>query len=173
MPNVNVGVKDASVPSLAGGFLWVDEINHVFYAFGGFFPDSRPTDFNTWSYDTKLDSWSIVPTQGENPTYVAYGMGATAADAGVGYYLGGYHDNQTQNSWYDRRLYSSTLVKFDMVNRRYSNTSGPDSRGRGDRIMVFIPASTSGLLIFLGGVAQDPLTRNISGVSFILFNYAD
>jgi hypothetical protein len=173
MPRIAVGVKDGSVPSLAGGALWTDEINHVFYAFGGLFPDSSPTDFNTWSYNTKLDSWSVVPTQGQHPTYVAYGMGATAPDTGVGYYLGGYHDNQTQKGWRDGRLYTSTLVEFDMVDRRYSNTSGPDNRGRGEGIMVFIPASTSGLLIFLGGVTQDPTTRNVSGVSLFFFNYAD
>jgi hypothetical protein len=166
-----VDVKDATVPSLAGGALWPDEINHVFYAFGGYFPDSNPINFNTWSYNTEFESWNVVPTQGEQPAYVAYGMGATAPDAGVGYWFGGYQDSQTQENWRGERVYTSTLVEFDMVERRYSNTNGPDRHGRGEGIMVFIPASTSGLLIFLGGVIQDPVTHKISGVSLFFFDY--
>jgi len=155
--------KNATVPSVAGGTLWADWANNVFYAFGGYFPDSSPLPFVTWLYNVAQESWTSVSTRG-NSTYVAYGMAAIAADAGVGYYLGGYHDNQTQNGWSTNRLYTSNLVAFDMNTRTYTNTSGPDDQGRGEGLSVFIPASTSGLLIFFGGVVQDPSTGETSGV---------
>jgi hypothetical protein len=91
-------------------------------------------------------------------------MAAVAGDAGVGYYLGGYHDNGTQDGWSSSRLYTPSLVTFDMNTKTYTNNSGPDNEGRGEGVMVFIPASTSGLLIYFGGVAQDRSTGEISGV---------
>jgi hypothetical protein len=155
--------KNTTVPSVAGGALWADSINNVFYAFGGYFPLSRPPAFVTWLYNVVQESWISVPAQG-NPSYVAYGMAAVAEDAGVGYYLGGYHDNGTQDGWSSSRLYTPNLVTFDMNTRTYTNNSGPDNEGRGEGLMVFIPASTSGLLIYFGGVVQDQSTGETSGV---------
>jgi len=164
IPQMRDGLtKNNSVPSLAGGTLWADTVNNVFYAFGGYFVSSQPSTFVTWSYNTEHGTWNVVPTQGD-PSYVAHGMAAVAPDAGVGYYLGGYHDHQTQDGWNERRLYTSNLIQLDMVTRRYSNISGPNDRGRGEGLMVFIPASTSGLLIFFGGLTQDPYTGELSGV---------
>jgi len=82
----------------------------------------------TWLYNAVQGSWISVPAQG-NPSYVAYGMAAVAGDAGVGYYLGGYHDNGTQDGWSSSRLYTPNLVAFDMNTRTYTNNSGPDNKG--------------------------------------------
>jgi hypothetical protein len=158
--------KNTTVPLLAGGTLWSDNVNENFYAFGGYFSDSAPSIFDTWLYDAKEETWATVTTKGD-VTYVALGMSATADDAGVAYYLGGYHDSQTQSGWLANRLYTSNLVSFDMIARSYTNSSGPDSNGRGEGLMVFIPASTSGLLIYFGGVVQDASTGEISGVGQI------
>jgi hypothetical protein len=155
--------KNATVPSLAGGALWADSVNNVFYAFGGYFSDLQPSLFVTWLYIVALESWTSVSTTG-NSSYVAYGMATVADDAGVGYYLGGYQDNQTQSGWTGSRLYTSNLLSFDMTTRTYANNSGPDKSGRGEGLMAFIPASTSGLLISFGGLVQDPLTGETSGV---------
>lgn len=156
--------KNVSGPSIAGGALWSDPVNSVIYPFGGYFPESSPQKFANRIYNAAQQSWSSTPAP-DNISYVAYGMSALAEDAGVGYYLGGYHDNGTQDGWSSGRLYTSNLVTFDMNTRTYSNYSGPDDLGRGEGLMVFIPASTSGLLIYFGGITQDKSTNQISGVS--------
>ena len=91
-------------------------------------------------------------------------MAAVAADAGVGYYLGGYQDERTKVGWKGGKVYTPSLVEFDMVERRYVNSSGPDQQGRGEGLMVYIPASTNGLLVYFGGVVQDRGTGELSGV---------
>jgi hypothetical protein len=157
--------KDATVPSTAGGALWADEINSRFYAFGGYHVTGDPPSFLTWSYDTSRDMWEKVTTTGDATTYVAHGMSAIAPDAGKGFYLGGYHDNTTNRGWTATRRYTPNLVEFDLVGRRYTNHSGPDSDGRGEGLMVFIPASNSGLLIHFGGVLQSQVDGKVAGVS--------
>jgi hypothetical protein len=170
MPEVKAGLsKNSSVPSVAGGILWPDVVNKIFYSFGGYFPHATPQPFRTWSYETSHDRWDIVNTSGDTPSYVAHGMGTVASDSGVGYYLGGYHSNQTQRGWSSHVHYTSNLVSFDMVSRKYTNNTGPDSSGRGEGVMLFIPASRSGLLIYFGGVRQDVENGTISGVSIFSF----
>jgi hypothetical protein len=158
-----IAIKNTSIPTIAGGTLWPDAVNSAFYPFGGYFPESPPQKFVTRLYNAAQQAWFSTPAP-DNISYVAYGMSALAEDAGVGYYLGGYHDNGTHEGWSSGRLYTSNLVSFDMNTRTYSNQSGPDQSVRGEGLMLFIPASTSGLLIYFGGVTQDHLTHEISGV---------
>ncbi|KAF2463097.1 uncharacterized protein BDR25DRAFT_246528 [Lindgomyces ingoldianus] len=168
MPKMRSGSgKDSSVPSVAGGALWADEINQRFYAFGGYFTSSTPSAFQTWTHDELHGLWSNVSTEGDVMSYVAHGMSAVAPDAGMGYYFGGYHDNETDLGWTAPRLYTSTLVEFDMVSRKYSNFTGSDGKGRGEGLMVFIPASTSGLLVYFGGVVQERPGGSVVGEIWI------
>jgi len=157
--------KNSSIPSPSGGILWPDEVNNKFYAFGGLFPRAEPPPFATWLYDAHEDSWNLVETTGVKPKYLARGMGTAAPESGVGYYLGGYQSNQTIIGWNSTPLYSSDLVSFDMIQMSYSNISGPDSTGRGEGLMIFLPVSNSGLLVYFGGVVQDPRTRKIQAAS--------
>jgi hypothetical protein len=158
-----VTVKNTSTLTIAGGALWSDAINNIIYSFGGYFPESPPQRFVSRIYNAAQQAWFFTSAP-DDISYVAYGMSALAEDSGVGYYLGGYHDNKTQEGWSSARLCTSTLVSFDMNTRTYSNQSGPDQSGRGEGLMVFIPALTSGLLIYFGGVVQDQITYEISGV---------
>jgi hypothetical protein len=165
MPKVFANsTKNSSVPSVAGGILWPDTVNKVFYSFGGYFPQTTPQLFSPWLYNTQLDRWEVVETKGDKPSYVAHGMGTVATDKGIAYYLGGYHSNKTEAGWGSDLLYTSNLMKFDMISRQYTNDTGPDDRGKGEGVMLFIPVSHSGILIYFGGVVQDPKNRNISGV---------
>jgi hypothetical protein len=165
MPEIRTDVtKNNSVPSVAGGILWPDTVNKIFYSFGGYFPQIAPKPFVTWSYKTDKDRWDSVKTKGDRVSYVAHGMGTVAPDNGVGYYLGGYHSGQTEDGWGPGQLYTTNLISFDMVSRQYKNMNGPDQLGRGEGAMVFIPVSRSGLLIFFGGVAHGPRNRTIKGV---------
>jgi hypothetical protein len=166
MPEVRQNVtKNSSVPSVAGGILWPDTVNKIFYSFGGYFPQTTPQPFSSWSYNTDLDRWEIVETKGDKPSYVAHGMGTVSTDKGIAYYLGGYHSNETEAGWGLDVLYTSNLMSFDMISRQYTNNTGPDHLGKGEGVMLFIPVAHSGLLIYFGGVTQDPKNGNISGVS--------
>ncbi|CZR64955.1 uncharacterized protein PAC_14855 [Phialocephala subalpina] len=50
-----------------------------------------------------------------------------------------------------------------MIKSQYLNISGPSAQGRGEGLMVFVPASTSGILVYFGGGTQDPSTREVFG----------
>ncbi|PSN61858.1 hypothetical protein BS50DRAFT_625213 [Corynespora cassiicola Philippines] len=152
-------------PSLAGGNLWVDEINNMFYAFGGYFTSETPKPFETWVFDGVQNTWSNVTTQGDEVAYIAHGMSAVAPDAGIGYHLGGYQDETTDSKWSGPRRYVSEMVTFDMVTRQYSSLPGPDTLGRGEGNMLFIPASFAGLLIYFGGVSQDLQNNQVQHAS--------
>ena len=157
--------KKAQVPSVSGGALWADEINGRFYAFGGYHVNGTPPTFQTWSYDTSRNTWDDVITTGDTVAYVAHGMSAITPDAGTASYLGGYHDSTTNQGWTGSKSYTPNLVEFDLVNRRYTNHSGPDSDGRGEGLMVFIPASNTGLLVYFGGVIQSANDATAATVS--------
>ena len=93
-------------------------------------------------------------------------MSAVAQDSGVGYYLGGVQNNLTSNWSAGGPQYSSNLVTFDMISRTYANSTGIDDKGGGEGLMVFIPISRSGLLVYFYGTTQDRGTGQISGVRF-------
>lgn len=172
MPEMHAAPQKAELlPSVAGGALWVDQINGKLFSFGGYQPSSDPISFQTWTYDESDYTWSNISTEGDAVSYVAHGMSTVSADAGVAYYLGGYHDSHTDVGWSSSRIYTSNLVMFDMVNRKYSNSTGPDSIGRGEGIMTFIPASTSGLLVYFGGIIQDTDDQEVHGASMSVSGY--
>ncbi|KAH7400836.1 hypothetical protein DE146DRAFT_781627 [Phaeosphaeria sp. MPI-PUGE-AT-0046c] len=152
--------KQHQVPAVSGGTLWADEINSRFYAFGGYHSDGAPPAFKTWTYDTSQNKWETVDTLGDTASYVAHGMSAIAPDSGRAFYLGGYHDSTTDVGWTASKRYTTNLVEFDMVSRQYTNRSGPDNYGRGEGLMVFVPASNTGLLIYFGGVVQTATVAN-------------
>jgi hypothetical protein len=51
--------KNSSVPAVAGGVLWQDEVNKVFWLYGGEFA-SAPSTFELWGYDVILNQWYDV-----------------------------------------------------------------------------------------------------------------
>ncbi|PSN58874.1 hypothetical protein BS50DRAFT_475119, partial [Corynespora cassiicola Philippines] len=150
-------------PNVAGGSLWADEINNIFYAFGGYFTSETPKPFETWAFDGNQRTWSNIITQGESMAYAAHGMSAVSPDTGISYYLGGYQDALTTAEWSGPRRYISRMTTFNMVTREYSTLSGPDLSGRGEGSMHFIPASNAGMLIYYGGVEQYPGSNETKG----------
>lgn len=84
------------------------------------------------------------------------GAGATAHDKALGYYYGGRPTNAT-----DARILS-TMVVYDMLNNKFTTQSEPDHVGRGEGVMLYIPAGNAGILVYFGGVqmvagVQEPL----------------
>lgn len=143
--------KNSSVPDVAGGILWADKVNKIFYLYGGQFSDV-PEDFTLWGYDTILNQWneSAIPTTQVNR--VSYGAGVAVSERAEGYYLGGYLNNKTNPAWTGPQIATSNLLVYDMIGNAWTNNTGPDAIGKAEGVMVYIPASGAGLLIYFGGV---------------------
>lgn len=145
--------KNSTVPDVAGGILWADEVNKVFWLYGGEF-STAPSSFELWGYDVLLNQWnrsSASTLSSSSVKRVSYGAGTTIGDNG--YYYGGYLNNLTNPLWGGPPLATSNLVIFDMDANTLTNSTGPDSTGRAEGVMVSIPASAGGMLVYFGGVA--------------------
>lgn len=155
MPTQYVNLtKNSSIPDVSGGILWADEVNKVFWLYGGEYSTLAPASFQLWGYDTLLNQWNLSSTSAASSassiSRVSYGAGATIG--GTGYYYGGYLNNMTNPRWNAPPLATSNLVVFDMDTNALTNSTGPDSIGRAEGVMVSIPASARGMLIYFGGV---------------------
>jgi hypothetical protein len=148
--------KNSSVPSVSGGILWADNVNKCFYLYGGEF-QSNPEDFTFWAYDTILNQWNETKytSNSNNINRVSYGAGATLGELGVGFYYGGWMSSQSIPGWQGPRIASSNLIRYDFSAGTLNNNSGPDTTGRAEGSMVYLPASDGGLLVYFGGV-EDP-----------------
>ncbi|KAF2673245.1 hypothetical protein BT63DRAFT_151080 [Microthyrium microscopicum] len=145
--------KPAQVPSVSGGTLWPDTVNKKFYLYGGEF-QSSPASFSMWSYDALYNNWTSVnpdPTQ-SSIQRASFGASTVAQDRGLGYWYGGWLSNLTVPVWGPQPLALSNMLTYDMVNNVWTNSSGPDSIGRAEGIMLEIPISDGGMLVYFGGV---------------------
>ncbi|KAF2461305.1 hypothetical protein BDY21DRAFT_83089 [Lineolata rhizophorae] len=154
MPQLHTGLtKNASVPDVSGGVLWADEVNKVFYLYGGEVTES-PEDFALWAYDAVLDQWNVTGAP-RDIQRVAWGAGAAVNERAEGYYLGGWLGDMSVPGWEGSPRMTSNLVRYDMETEAWTNNTGPDGAGRAEGVMLFLPASDNGLLISFGGV-MDP-----------------
>ncbi|KAF2490734.1 hypothetical protein BU16DRAFT_565668 [Lophium mytilinum] len=154
MPQLHANLtKNSSIPSVSGGILWTDEANKVFYLYGGQFQDS-PDDFSFWMYDTVLNQWNHTDGVLQGIERVAFGAGTTIDDLGYGFYYGGWMNNQTVPGWNGAPLATSNLIKYDMNTNTWTNNTGPDSMGRAEGVMSYLPASDGGMLVYFGGVTD-------------------
>ncbi|EKG10828.1 Galactose oxidase/kelch beta-propeller [Macrophomina phaseolina MS6] len=151
--------KSRDVPDLSGGVLWTDEVNKVLYLYGGEYTGATPEAFTPWAYDILLNQWNRTDVSAATGIQrVSYGAGVTVNETGVGYYLGGWLNNQTVPGWGGKPMLTSNLIVYDFVNDAWTNNTGPDNTGRGEGVMVYLPASDKGLLIYFGGVI-DPFAN--------------
>lgn len=75
--------KNSSVPDVAGGVLWADEVNEIFYLFGGQF-SQVPQPFELWGYDTILNQWNLSATTDTSVNRVSYGAGVAVSESALG-----------------------------------------------------------------------------------------
>ncbi|RMZ87299.1 hypothetical protein DV736_g5478, partial [Chaetothyriales sp. CBS 134916] len=145
--------KNSSVPDVAGGILWADEVNKVFWLYGGEY-STAPAPFQLWGYDTILNQWNMsTAAQTATSTIQRVSYGAGTMIGSQGYYYGGYLNNNTTPLWSGDPLATSTLVVLDLDSGVLSNGTGYDSIGRAEGVMVSIPASAAGMLVYFGGVS--------------------
>jgi hypothetical protein len=149
--------KNSSIPSVSGGTLWADNVNKRFYLFGGEYYQQPPSpQFTLWSYDAIYDRWDSFGSPAQDDiAAVSWGAGVSVSETGEGYYYGGWKSNNTVPGWKGPPLAASDLVKYDMDSNSWSTVTGPDSVGRAEGVMVFVPVGDGGMLVYFGGV-QDP-----------------
>jgi hypothetical protein len=160
--------KNSTVPSVSGGILWADEVNKAFYLFGGEFQNQAET-FSFWAYDTILNQWNETrPTSNVREILRAsYGAGTQIEEIGVGFYYGGWMNSHTSPDWADGPpMATSYLITYDMTDGTLNNNTGPDSTGRAEGSMVYLPASDGGLLVYFGGIEDPYRNGSFVGVSF-------
>ena len=95
---------------------------------------------------------SVAQNPATNIQRVSYGAGVASSEVGKGYYYGGYLNNLTNPEWMGPPMATSGLLIFDMDTGLITNSSGYNNTGIAEGTMVYIPASSAGLLIYFGGV---------------------
>lgn len=148
--------KNASIPDVSGGILWADDVNKRFYLYGGESYQSQPSSPNLLSYDTIYDQWDSYGAPSQGIQNVAWGAGVGVSEIGQGFILGGWMSNNSIPGWSGAPYATSSLLMYDMDNEAWTNSTGPaDNLPRAEGVMVYIPASDTGLLIQFGGVTVD------------------
>ncbi|KAI9642983.1 hypothetical protein NHQ30_008717 [Ciborinia camelliae] len=144
--------KNDSIPSVSGGVLWGDEVNKRFYLFGGDYFGTPQTSLNLYSYDILYNQWENFGPPNNGVTSVSYGMGIGISDQGLGYMLGGWQSNASNPGWSGPPLATSGMIKYDYQKGTWTNNTGPDQTGRAEGVMLYIPASHTGILVYFGGI---------------------
>ncbi|KAF2127052.1 hypothetical protein P153DRAFT_377359 [Dothidotthia symphoricarpi CBS 119687] len=160
--------KPAHIPSVSGGLLWADNVNKCFYQFGGEYPPGgSPTDFSLWTYDVLLNQWNSSEYTSDPGSFqrVSFGAGTEIESLGLGYHYGGWLNERTTPGWTGHPIATSNLIRFEFSTGTMRNNSGPDTIGRAEGQLVYLPASDGGLLVYFGGI-EDP-SRNGTTVADI------
>ena len=82
----------------------------------------------------------------------SYGAGAVAEDIAKGFWYGGWLSNATIPAWGAAPIALSNFLEYDLIHNTWTNNTGPDSIGRAEGVMVYIPASDGGMLVYFGGL---------------------
>ncbi|OGM47258.1 hypothetical protein ABOM_003932 [Aspergillus bombycis] len=155
MPAVyNNLTKPADAPDVNGGILWPDTVNKMIYLYGGEFDQASPGNFSLWSYDALYNQWNTVTPDSSQAGIkrASYGAGVTLQDRAAGFYYGGWLSNASVPNWGSQRPKAlSTMLQYNILQNTWTNSSGPDTVGRAEGAMVYIPAS-EGMLVYIGGV---------------------
>jgi hypothetical protein len=90
----------------------------------------------------------------------SWGAGLTIQEQGLGYWYGGWLSNMSVPTWGSTPALISNFLTYNMISNTWTNSSGPDSVGRAEGVMLEIPASDGGVLVYFGGIqanASNPL----------------
>lgn len=162
--------KPANVPSVAGGTLWADEVNKLFYLYGGEYNSTSlpPQQYTLWLFDTIYNTWNASSTDAPS-TPNSFGGSAVDQNKGTAFYYGGWKSNATEVGFAGAPQLQSGLVTFDLSTKEWGQSLFIDDTPRGEGALFYIPASDQGMLVYFGGVEQSSNTSNgtagTSGVS--------
>ncbi|SMQ44860.1 unnamed protein product [Zymoseptoria tritici ST99CH_3D7] len=153
--------KPSEVPVVSGGALWSDDVNKIFYLFGGQNDQQAqsPRQNTIWSYDILNDAWREMPTNSRSTdiTIPAFGASTTDPNQGIGYYYGGWTDNSGGNAYSTAATAKSKMIVYEYESNIWHEIRFIDDVPRAEGALFYI-ASDHGMLIYLGGVEQ-----NVSG----------
>lgn len=152
--------KSSYIPSVQGGILWADIVNKLFYLFGGEYYQTPTEPFALWQYDVIYNTWNATNSDTSGVSRVSFGAGAVVDDRAIGFYYGGWLSNNSVPGWAGIPMATSNLVQYDMLTSTWYNYTGPDSNGRAEGVMLYIPASDAGMLVYFGGIVQTPSAVN-------------
>ncbi|KAJ4361584.1 hypothetical protein N0V95_001745 [Ascochyta clinopodiicola] len=150
------------VPSVAGGVLWPDPVNKLFYLFGGEHDsiaelqskDGARGRFALWSYDIIYNIWNTTYDNSQSKIrWPVFGTG-TVSDAGKAYYYGGYLTNASDIDTKAQPIMQNALITYDMDKREWRKDE-PDRTPRAQGSLHYIPASHEGMLVYFGGLEQN------------------
>jgi hypothetical protein len=131
----------------------------MIYLYGGEYYQSPPDSFTAWAYDILNKNWisrDPDPTQ-EGIKRASYGAGVAVQDIGIGFYYGGWMSNQTVPGFGPNPVALSNLLSYDMPNNKWRNRTGPpNSNGRAEGVMTYLPVSDGGMLVYFGGITPHP-----------------
>lgn len=127
-------------------------MNKRFYLYGGDYNGISPNTFSLLSYDVLYNQWESFGTPNEPIQSVSYGAGVGISELGEGYMLGGWLSNNSVPGWSGEPIATSTLIKYDMDTGDWTNNTGPNSTPRAEGVMVYLPASQNGILVYFGGL---------------------
>ncbi|KAL2888299.1 Kelch repeat-containing protein [Ceratocystis lukuohia] len=148
--------KPGSAPSTSGGALWGDSVNNKLYFYGGEYTGQQPPQsLALWSYDISANNWSTVAYDKQfRVNGLSYGASASPPASGMGYYFGGWQNNATVASWSSSvPVATANLLSYDMDAQSWQNASAPDDGlRRAEGVMVYLPMSDQGMLVYFGGV---------------------
>ena len=144
--------KNGSIPDVSGGALWADEVNKRLFSFGGDYFQTQPQTYNLYSYDVLNNVWDNFGPPGASINSVSYGGSASVSEIGKGYMYGGWASNSSIPGWSGESVATTGLIEYDMDTGSWTNSSGPDAIPRAEGVMVYIPASISGVLVYFGGI---------------------
>ncbi|PYI08655.1 hypothetical protein BO78DRAFT_297857, partial [Aspergillus sclerotiicarbonarius CBS 121057] len=160
--------KPADVPDVNGGILWPDTVNKILYLYGGEFSQGSPQPFTSWIYDIIYNTWNKTTPDATQAGIqrASYGGGVTVEDRALGYYYGGWLSNGSVPNWGSEPIALSTFLTYDMLQNTWTNSSGIDSVGRAEGVMVYIPASDRGMLVYFGGLQTPNPNGTVVAQSF-------
>jgi hypothetical protein len=129
-------------------------LNKRFYLFGGEYYQTTAAAFKLLSYDVLNDHWDSFGPPTTTITTVSWGAGVSISERGEGYYYGGWNSNATTPGYTGDPIAVSNLVKYNMDTNVWTTSTGPDPTPRAEGVMVYLPASDGGLLVYFGGISQ-------------------
>ena len=149
--------KPASAPDVQGGVLWADTVNKLFYLYGGEYYQSSPRPFSFWSYDAIYNSWNTVTPDASQSGIerASFGASVVQEDTAKAFWYGGWLSNASVPEWNAPPTALSFFIEYDMIANTWTNSTGPDSIGRAEGVMLYIPASDEGMLIYFGGLMDN------------------
>jgi hypothetical protein len=155
--------KNGSIPDVLGGTLWADNINKRIYLFGGEYYQTPASSYKLLAYDVINNQWDSFGPPSIPLNSVSWGAGVAISERGEGYYYGGWVSNATTPGYTGDATAAISLIKYNMDTNFWTKNTGPDSMPRAEGVMVYIPASDRGLLIYFGGITQPYNNATIVG----------